>query len=458
MSRAILALASTLWVALCIFPAFAQQRNETTTKPALQDQSPAGDDQMNMPGMNMPTKLVDKYLMQQASGTGVNPQSAPMEMLTKRIKSWTLRFHGLTFINEVQQTGPRGGDKFFSTNWFMGMAEHRAGSGSLLFRAMTSLEPATATERRYPELFQTGETAFGKPIVDGQHPHDFVMELSMQYAMRLGEKTIMDLYLAPVGDPALGPVAFPHRISAAELPQAALSHHLQDSTHIADEVITAGLARGMMRLEASGFHGGEPNENRWNMDHGAVDSWSARLTLTPSENWSGQVSVGRLKRPEVLDSTDIVRSTASVTYNKPLPSGHWASSLIWGRNHKTANHSNINSYLAESVFQFQQKNYLTGRIELVDKDELLDDQFGIQSGINQPLGLPVGSVFRIAAFTLGYTRDFSLLPGIQTGFGGNFTLYRIPSAIRPLYGDRPSSVIVYLRFRLKGNAPAQHNH
>ena len=192
-------------------------------------------------------------LMEQGSGTSTNPASAPMEMLLGHAGSWNLMFHGVAFLAAVQQTGPRGADKVFSPNWFMGMAEHQLGKGGVMFRAMLSLDPATVTARRYPELFQTGETAFGKPIVDGQHPHDLFMELSLQYTRPLGERTTLDIYLAPVGDPALGPVAFPHRVSAAELPQAPLSHHLQDSSHIANEVVSVGIQHRMFGWRSADF-------------------------------------------------------------------------------------------------------------------------------------------------------------------------------------------------------------
>ncbi len=389
-----------------------------------------------------------------ASGTSANPASSPAEMIHLRAGSWHFALHGVAFLVEEQQSGPRGGDKFFSANWFMGVAQHRARRGTVQFRSMLSLDPATVTDRRYPLLFQTGETAFGKPIVDGQHPHDFFMELSFQYARPLGEKTAWHLYLAPVGDPALGPVAYPHRISAAELPQATLSHHLQDSQHIVNEVVTTGITHGMFRLEASGFHGAEPNERRWNIDHGAIDSWAGRLTLTPARNWSGQVSVGRLTRPEQLERDDIVRSTASITYNTPLAAGNWASSFIWGRNHKTVAQRNLNSFLVESVLQFRHKNYVTGRFELVDKDELFDDR----PALKERLERTIGSNFRIAAYTLGYTRDVKLFPGVETGFGGNVTLHTVPSAIEPFYGRRPLAAMVYMRLRLKGSGSMQGGH
>ncbi len=444
--------------ALAVVPVSAQQPHDRLAGGA-QDQASATQEQgLHDHAMEMdespdpaPNPAAD-FLMERASGTSTNLPSAPMYMIHVPAGRWDLMFHGIAFINDVQQTGPRGADKFFSVNWFMGMAQHSLGKGEIGFRAMLSLDPATVTQRRFPELFQTGETAFGKPIVDGQHPHDFFMELSVHYARPIAEKTIVDLYFAPVGDPALGPVGFPHRTSASEIPQAPLGHHLQDSTHISDEVLTGGITYGMFRIEASCFHGGEPNENRWNIDYGGIDSWATRFSVTPTDNWTGQVSVGRLTRPEASETTDIVRSTASVSYNRPLARGEWASSVIWGRNHKTDSQRNINSYGVESLLQFQDKNFLTGRVELVDKDELFDDQPALKAQLAET----VGTSFRIAAYTLGYTRDFKLVPRFETGLGANFTLYTIPSAIKPFYGDHPAAFCLFLRIRLHGAHPMDH--
>jgi hypothetical protein len=395
----------------------------------------AQQDMSNMPGMagmhhdSGPTTTD----IMEASGTSINPASSPMNMLHYTAHNWRFMIHGLAFAEDVQQSGPRGGDKFFSTNWLMGEAERALGGGTFSVFTMLSLEPATVTDRRYPELFQTGETAYGKPIVDGQHPHDFVMELALRYSHPLGEKTSWEFYAAPVGDPALGPVAYPHRVSAEELPEAPLGHHLEDSTHISYDVATAGITHGIFRVEASGFHGQEPNENRWTIGYGVMDSYSARITVSPNANWSGQFSAGRLTRPEELEPGDQVRTTASVTYNRPYSNGNWATSAIWGRVHKTDNGDNLNGYGLESVAQFARKNYVTGRIELVDKDELLTS----------------GQQFRIGAYTIGYTRDFYLVPGIATGLGANFTTYSMPAALDPYYGQRPLAVTMFLRFKLR---------
>src|ERR1051326_6231868 len=80
----------------------------------------------------------------------------------------------------------------------MATAERPLGGGTLLFRGMVSLEPATISGRSYPELFQTGETAFGRPLVDAQHPHDFIIEAAAEYARDLGRETLY-VYAAPVG-------------------------------------------------------------------------------------------------------------------------------------------------------------------------------------------------------------------------------------------------------------------
>ena len=253
--------------------------------------------------MNMqPENFIQEIMAHTTSGTSAEPDSTPMPMLMTTKHLWTLMFHANVFILDEQQSSARGGDKFFSTNWFMGMAQHKAGPGVLTIRSMLTLEPATITERRYPLLFQQGETAFGVPIADGQHPHDFIMELGALYDIKFGERGLLTLYFAPVGDPAIGPTAYPHRESAAENPVGALGHHQEDSTHIAADVATVGFTYGIARIEASGFHGREPDEFRWNIDQGAIDSWAMRLTLQPGKN---------LERPVFLRAHHQSRGTFS---------------------------------------------------------------------------------------------------------------------------------------------------
>jgi hypothetical protein len=387
------------------------------------------------------------FLMDLSSGTSMNAPAWEMPMRMRPLASWNTMLMGQAFLVDTQQSGPRGGDKLYSTNWLMANAEHRVGEkGAFQAGLMLSLEPATITDRRYPLLFQTGETAYGKPIVDAQHPHNFFMGIGASYAHSLGENATFQLYVAPVGDPALGPPAYPHRASAMEIPQATLSHHLQDSTHISDDVMTAGIAWRSIKVEASGFHGREPGENRWTIEQGALDSWSARLWYFPTKHWAAQVSAGRIAHPEALEPGDQTRVSASLQYARNVPGGSWASSLIWGRVHKTAAGRNLNSYLAESVLPVGSGNYITGRIELADKDEL----FSAQPDLEEHIETAYGSTFRIGAYTIGYTRDIGVFAGIQTGIGVNFEAYSLPAAIKPYYGEHPVGGNVFVRLRLKG--------
>ena len=399
-----------------------------------------------MPGMTMnetPTTFLGEIEGHTTSGTSAEPNSTPVPMLMFMKGGWTLMFHGVAFLNVQQQTGPRGADKVFSTNWFMPMAQHRLGPGLFTARTMLSLEPATISGEYYPELFQQGETAYGKPIVDGQHPHDFFMEVAALYDLNLGERTLLSFYAAPVGDPAMGPTAYPHRASASEDPLAPLGHHLEDSTHIVDDVITLGLTHGIVRLEGSAFHGREPDEYRWNIDAGAIDSWSTRLTVQPGQNWSAQYSFAHLTSPEQLQpNDDIQRMTASIMYNRPFARGNWASSLIWGRNRVIQSGLVWNGYLLESTLRLASQNYIWTRIENVDRTNelLLKNQ-------PEPPDFQESILGRVQAYTAGYDRDINLIPHLETALGAQLTLYSIPQRLIPLYGNHPAGVVVFLRVR-----------
>lgn len=392
-----------------------------------------------------PTTFIEEILHHDTSGTSAEPNSTLVPMLMTMKGKWTLMFHGEAFLNVLQQSGPRGSDKTFSTNWLMPMAQHPLGPGTLTVRTMLSFEPGTVTKRYYPELFQQGETAFGRPIVDGQHPHDFIMELAALYDIKLGRNGLLSFYFAPVGDPAMGPTAYPHRASASENPMAALGHHLQDSTHIADDVITAGLTYKVARFEASGFHGREPDEFRWDIDSGRIDSWSVRATVNPARNWSTQYSFARLTSPEALHPNENVeRMTASVMYNRRLARGNWSSTLLWGRNH-TSDGLVWNSYLAESTLRFAERNYVWGRIENVDRTNEL-----LLRNLPEPPSFQESIIGRVQAYTAGYSHDVDLIPHLATALGAQVTLYSTPDALKVQYGDHPFGAVLFLRFRPYG--------
>jgi len=406
----------------------------------------------SMPGMagmshdqsNMQShSLVESLLQHATSGTDAEPNSTPVSMLMATKANWTLMFHGEAFLVDVQQTGPRGFDKLFSTNWWMPMAQRKFGNGTLTIRAMLSFEPATISSRRYPELFQQGETAFGRAIVDGQHPHDFFMELAALYDYKLADRTLLSFYAAPMGDPAMGPVAYPHRASASEDPIAPLGHHFQDSTHIAADVVTLGITHRNLRLEASGFHGREPDEFRWNINSGKIDSWSTRINLNPGQNWTVQYSIAQLHSPEALAPTaDVRRMTASLQYNRPLRKGNWASLLLWGRNQDISGGNVGNSYLAESTLRFLERNYAWMRIENLDRTNQL-----LLGESPEPPGFSERYFARVQAYTVGYEREVGHIPHLSTAFGGQFTWYGVRDNLKPIYGTHPVGAIVFLRVR-----------
>jgi hypothetical protein len=365
----------------------------------------------------------------------------PMLMTMKG--PWMLMFHANVFITDEQQTSPRGGDKLFSTNWFMPMAERRLGPGQLTLRAMFSLEPATITGRQYPLLFQQGETAFGVPIADGQHPHDFFMELGALYDLKLSERTLLSFYAAPVGDPALGPTAYPHRASAFENPVGTLGHHQEDSTHIAGDVVTVGLTQGIVRVEASGFHGREPNEHRWEIQQGAIDSWSTRLTVQPGQNWSGQYSYARIVSPEqTAPMENQERMTASVMYNRPFARGNWASTALWGRTKSLPDNGKENSYLLESTLRFAERNRVWTRIENAGRsNELLVGEHPL------PVGFEEAPLTHVQAYTFGYDRDFDVIPHLASAIGAQVTTYGVGEPLQATYGTRPVGVNIFVRLR-----------
>jgi hypothetical protein len=389
-----------------------------------------------------PANFFEEIEHHSSSGTSAEPDSTPAPMLMTLHGPWMLMFHANVFVDEVQQTSPRGGDKLFSTNWFMPMAERAVGGGQLTLRAMFSLEPATITGKQYPLLFQQGETAYGVPIADGQHPHNFFMETAALYDLPV-HKTLLSFYAAPEGDPAIGPTAYPHRASAMENPVGSLGHHQEDSTHIANDVATVGATRGMVRVEASGFHGREPDENRWNFNQGKMDSWSMRGTVQPGKDWSGQYSYARITSPEALyPAENQERMTGSAMYNRPMHDGNWANTLLWGRTRSLGDGGKENSYLYESTVRFKTRNYAWTRMENAGRsNELLVGEHPL------PVGFVERPLTHVQAYTFGYDRDVDLIPHVASAVGAQVTVYGVGIPLQAIYGSDPVGVNVFIRLR-----------
>jgi len=370
----------------------------------------------------------------ESSGTSWQPASVSGHEWMWMPSGWAVMAHGVIFLDYNQQGGPRGAGKAESANWGMLMEQHRLGKGTILLREMFSAESLTSPHPGFPELFQTGETYHGEPLVDHQHPHNVFAEFAALYTVSLTKKVAWEIYGGPSAEPALGPVTYIHRASGAELPMAPLSHHLQDSTHTSFGVVTTGLVIDRVKIEGSAFNGREPNEQRWSIQLAALASWSGRVSVAPTRNWSAQYSVGRLEHPEALAAGSQWRQTASVEYNRPLHGGSWASSVVWGRVHKIEAGVNLNSYLAESTLNFRARNYVFTRLELVDKDELFPQA-------------AVHPAYRIGAYTLGGTRDLVQSTAWRLGLGADMTFYSMPAVLDAAYGRQPVSFQIFLRLR-----------
>jgi hypothetical protein len=346
---------------------------------------------------------------------------------------WMTMLMGNVFLDGDHQDPPRGSTRTVSENWVMGMATRMIGKGQLMTRLMLSLEPATIGNNGMPQLFQVGEG-----LIDRQHPHDFFMEAAAAYARPINEQLAWTLYVAPVGEPALGPPAFMHRVSALENPVVPLEHHFQDSTHISDGVITAGVQSRQLRLEASAFNAHEPdNTNRWDIDRITLNSPSVRLDYNPGRHWALQLSRGWLSSPELQEpGVDVVRSTFSTIYSRTHPHGFEAASFIWGRNEKQLpGEPPRDGILVEGIVNWADKNNFFGRIERLDRDELF------------PSGPLADAAFTINEFEGGYSRDVARLGSFDVAVGGALVFNLIPEALKPVYGDFPMGWHLFLRLR-----------
>jgi hypothetical protein len=378
--------------------------------------------------------------------TGMRPVD---EMAGMDMPGWHASAMGVARLVWNHQGGPSGAATLEWSNWNMLHAQHDLAGGKLTLMWMSSLEPATFEPRGSPELFQTGESFHGQPLVDRQHPHDFFMNLSATWRRPLGEQAGVWIQAAPVGEPALGPVAFMHRASAGDNPSAPIGHHWEDSTHISFHVITVGGGWRWLAVDGSVFRGEEPDENRWDIEGGRIDSASGRIRFLPEGPWSGQVSYGYLKNPEPLEPGSLHRATASVSYGAD-GGGPFSASLIWGRN--LEEHGTSDAWLAEAAWYFGGRDQIYGRAELVEKDADL-----LLTKTVPPEGTPL-RLARVGAYTVGYLRELELGQPrlISAGAGADVTLYSFPRSLEPAYGGTPVSVHVF--FRMRWNAGDHGGH
>lgn len=379
------------------------------------------------------------------SGTSWLPDASPMHDRHVMLGKWALMLHGQGFLQYDGQQGSRGSHQLGFINWAMASASRPLGGGKFEWHGMLSAEPWTIGGRGYPLLLQSGETYQGQSLHDRQHPHDLFMEIAVLYERSVANNFGVSVYLAPVGEPAVGPVAFPHRPSAANDPLAPIGHHWQDGTHITFGVATVGLFTRTAKLEGSIFNGREPNENRTGFDYSGrtLDSYSFRLTVNPGPHWSLSGWYGYVKSPEQLHPDESLHrlGAAALTTRSLGTSGNWSSALIYGANAHIGTGRLESSVLLESTVDLDGRNAFFGRAEYVRKNA---EELVIPS-------VPATTQYDVGAVALGYLRTVGTAVGLAASVGVRGSVNFVPSALVPEYGSRtPLGIAIYVRVRPAG--------
>lgn len=373
----------------------------------------------------------------EASGTSWQPESTPHGGAHWTYNDWDIMSHGYIYLIHNKQNGPRGDEKNYSQSEFMLQSSKNLNNGNLTLRSAFSLDPLMG-KNGYPLLFQTGETADGEThLVDRQHPHNFFVELGASYSKPITNHHALFLFTAIVGEPALGPAVYMHRLSGNLNPEAPITHHWFDSTHITNGVVTLGLTNPYYKIETSLFHGREPSQNRYRIELGGFDSYSARFTLNPSPDISMQISAAHLESPEALEpNINLNKWITSFTFNKMILGGISQTTLGFGRNDPSQGHAS-NAYLLESSWNFSSKNTLFYRLERADKNELFSHDHPLEN-----------ASFNITKLSVGLDHSFGLMEKIEPSVGVVGSLFDYPSSLNAYYGDSPQSVLMYLKIKI----------
>ena len=387
-------------------------------------------------GHEMSGALGSYPMTREASGTAWQPDDSAHGGIHLAAGDWMLMGH--LALNAVQdwQSGPRGDEMAFVSGMVMASARRDfAGGDALQFRAMLSPDPLMG-RRGYPLHLAAGETADGiSPLVDRQHPHDLFMELSASYSLRLGGKASLFVYGGLPGEPAFGPPAFMHRMSIQDSPEAPITHHWLDSTHITFGVLTAGLILGDVKIEASRFRGREPDQHRYDIETGALDSTAVRLSWNPARALSLQASWAHLVSPEQLEpDRNQTRWSASAIYTRTIGAGGWwSTTLAWGR--RISDHRSLDAATLESAIGLGDWT-LFGRAEYAEQDELL------------PAGENHGPAVHVGKASLGVVRDFRLASHVRFGIGALYALDFLPPQVEALYDGDPRGAMLFVRLKV----------
>src|SRR4029078_11850909 len=374
-------------------------------------------------------------IQREGSGTSWLPDATPHFGVHATYGDWQTMYHALFNLVYDHQGGPRGGDKTFVNGMFMGMAQRPLGEGTFGLRAMLAPDPFMGANG-YPLLFATGETADGRThLIDRQHPHDLFMELATTYSYAFNKTSSVYVYADLPGEPAHGPSTFTHRTCRMDIPEAPITHHWLDSTHITFGVVTAGVVLDTWKLEASAFKGREPDQYRYDIEAPKLDSYSARISWNPIRELSFQVSWGHLKSPEGLDpDKNEDRFTVSAIYTQTFGNYNtWSTTLSWGRK-KMKPGDTLDGFILETAAIFQKKYTLFARAERVQENELL--------------GLEPAPTFTVNKLTVGGIYDFIRTDHAKFGIGGLVSIYGVPDGLKPFYGD-PTSAMAFVRLKIE---------
>jgi hypothetical protein len=371
--------------------------------------------------------MMSLFNARDGSGTSWLPQESPMYGIQRNAGSWSLMFHGNAFAQLLHESSDRGETQAGSINWFMAMARRRAGSGTIGLRGMLSLEPITIGGCGYPDLLATGETCESEAIHDRQHQHDLFMEVAAEYDRPLAGGVRLQIYGGLAGEPALGPVAYPHRLSAMPNPLAPIGHHWLDATHITFGVVTGAVYGARWKAETSIFNGREPDEGRKDFDFAALDSIAGRVWFSPTPRVTVQLSAGRLNEAEPGHGDeprrDVTRVSASATYHRALRADStWATTVAWGQNAEEGERTH--SLLAETNLTLDERDSWFGRIEVGGKPAHDLDVHGTDE------------IFTVAKLQAGYTRYLRARRQLKPGIGGSLALGLVGSGLKATYGGR----------------------
>ncbi len=403
----------------------------------------SGHDMAAMSGMNhampMTSALGPWPMSRDASGTSWQPDASEHGGIHTAWGDWSVMTHALLNLTYDRQSGPRGGDKTYVAGMVMAAARRDFADGSALnLRGMLSPDPLMGKEG-YPLLLAAGETANGvDPLVDRQHPHELVMELSASYARPLSEHDSVFAYIGLPGEPAFGPPAFMHRMSAMDSPEAPITHHWLDSTHIVFGVATVGWVHDAFKLEASSFRGREPDQDRYDIESPTFDSWAVRASWNPSPQWSLQASYADVTAPEQLapDEDETKTSISAIHTRRFGDAGWWSSTLAWGRK-SPDHHEAKDAWLAETALHPNDRWTIFARAERTETDELAP---GLDGGH--------GDIFTVSKASVGAIHDWRLAPHVRFGLGGLYAINRVPGPLEAAYGGDPDGAMIFLRLKI----------